>query len=636
MSFLPAPAQGGSQEDADARASEERRDAMSGSAVRRAVRLAGSAGRQWTIGLLGAVSAVSTTSLVIVAGLIFDLLLKRDDQAEATLNRLTETWSLRPLADSPWLATYDTSLLALIGLLFLLGVLEAALLLVLHRIAESGGLRVMARLQSAIGRHATRLGMRTAREVPPSKAGALLTEVCDQVRNEIAARWKIVPRTVVLLPLLLAVGLAMDFFLALYALLLWVFAGWVYRLYRGWLDHRIAACRELVEHRREVLRDRVQTELTVAMCHPETEPRADFEELAQRFRQPLQQAAFWEATRIPALVLLISLCVGLLALVVGLSSDANMTRVLLLALIYARGYMPARRLLQVWSEAGRGEQAAAEIFAFLDQTPAIVENDAARNLERPARSIRFEQVSMGQGGDAALESVTLDVPAGAQVALVDERTETLLLLTDLLLRVCDPDSGRVLIDDVDLREFSLSSVREQMAFVPRHGQLLTGTIADNLRCGRPGIMLDHLEQVAASCRVLDFIQQSSHGFHTTIGPLGRNPGPEIAFRLGLARALAGEPSVIVIEEPHEPRDNDARHQLDLAMAAATAGRTSIVIASRLSTLRTASRVLVFHQGQLHGQGEHTELLKQDALYRHLNYLWFNPFTEREDGSHTGG
>jgi ATP-binding cassette, subfamily B, bacterial len=72
------------------------------------------------------------------------------------------------------------------------------------------------------------------------------------------------------------------------------------------------------------------------------------------------------------------------------------------------------------------------------------------------------------------------------------------------------------------------------------------------------------------------------------------------------------------------------------MAAATAGRTSIVIASRLSTLRTASRVLVFHQGRLHGQGEHTELLKQDALYRHLNYLWFNPFTGREDGSHTGG
>jgi ABC-type multidrug transport system fused ATPase/permease subunit len=608
---------------------------MSCSAVRRASSLAGPAGRPWAVYPLSGLSAISTTLLIIVAGLICDLLMKRDDQIEATLNRLFESFSLRgwPIRLG-WIPT-TTSLLMLIGLLLVLGVIEAALLLAQHRIAESARLRVMARLQTDRATCCTRLGMRAAREVPPSKAGALLTEVCDQVRaRSLSAGGSC--RAPCAAALVVGGRLGDGLFLALYALLLCVFAGWVYRLYRGWLEHRIAACRELVEHRREVLRDRVQTELTVAMCHPETEPRADFEELAQRFRQPLRQAAFWEATRIPALVLLISSCVGLLALVVGLSSDANMTRVLLLALIYARGYMPARRLLQVWCDAGRGEQAAAEIFAFLDQTPAIVENDAARNLDRPARSIRFEQVSLGQGGDAALESVTLDVPAGAQVALVDERTETLLLLTDLLLRVCDPDSGRVLIDDVDLREFSLSSVRQQMAFVPRHGQLLTGTIADNLRCGRPGIMLDHLEQVAASCRVLDFIQQSSHGFHTTIGPLGRNPGPEIAFRLGLARALAGEPSVIVIEEPHEPRDNDARHQLDLAMAAATAGRTSIVIASRLSTLRTASRVLVFHQGQLHGQGEHTELLKQDALYRHLNYLWFNPFTERDDGSHTGG
>ncbi|MCL4202135.1 MAG: ABC transporter ATP-binding protein/permease [Pirellulaceae bacterium] len=609
---------------------------MSESAVRRAVRLAGSSGGQWATCALGAVSAVSTTALVIVVGLIFDLLLKRDDPSEATLSQLTESWSVRSLADWPWLATYDTSLLTLIALFFLLGLLEAALLLVLHRFAESAGLRVMARLQTVVGKHAVRLGMRTARDMPSSKAGELLTEACDQVRREVAARWRIAPRTVVLLPLLLAVGLAMDFFLALYALLLVVFAVWTHRLYRGWLDRHVAACQELAEHRREVLQDRMQTEVTVSTCSPETELRAEFEEHAQRFRQPLQQAAFWEATRIPALVLLVSLCAGLLALVVGLSSDANMTRVLLLSLIYARGYIPARRLRQIWSESGQGEQAAAEILDFLDQTPAIGPDGVSRELERPTRSIRFEDVSAARDAGAGLDAITLDIPAGARVAWVAERTETLLLLTDLLLRHCDPDSGRVLLDEVDLREFSLASVRRQFAFVPRYGQMLTGTIADNLRCGRPGIMLDRLEQVAASCRVLDFIQQSSHGFHTTIGPLGRNPGPEIAFRLGLARALAAEPSVIVIEEPHEPRDDDARHQLDLAMAAATDGRTSIVIASRLSTLRTASQVMVFHQGRLHSQGEHTELLKQDALYRHLNYLWFNPFTGSEDGSRTAG
>jgi ABC-type multidrug transport system fused ATPase/permease subunit len=609
---------------------------MSCTAVRRASSLAGPAGRPWAVYPLSGLSAISTTLLILVVGLICDLLIKRDAPIEQSLGRLFESGSLRGWGDWPWLATYDSSLLMLIGVLVVLGVLESALLLALHRTAESASFRVMARLQTLIGQQAARLGTRAAREVPPSKAGALLTEVCEQLRRDMAVRWRVAPRTFILLPLLLAVGLAMDFFLALYTLLLCVFAYWVYRLYRERVDRQSAACRQSAENRSGALRDRAQTELLIATRSPEAKPAAEFEEAAQRYRQPLRQAAAWEATRIPSLVLLISMCTGLLALVAGLSSDASMTRVLLLALLYARGYLPARRLLQVCSDAGSAETAASEILAFLDQTPLVQPDDGGRQLEPPARPIRFEQLSIGHATDAGLDSITLEVPAGSRVALVGDRPELLLLLTDLLLRYCDPDSGRVLIDGVDLREYSLASIRRQAAFAPRHGHLLSGTIADNLRCGRPGLDMERLEEVAASCRVLDFVQQSTHGFYTTIGPLGRSVDPAVAFRLGLARSIVVEPSLIVIEEPAEPQDEDTRHQLELAMAAATAGRTSIVLASRLNTLRTADQVFVFYEGRLHRQGEHSELLKHDALYRHLNYLWFNPYTGMGNASLPSG
>jgi ATP-binding cassette, subfamily B, bacterial len=600
---------------------------MSCPAIRRTLVLSRPAGRRWLICLLSVLSAVSTTLLILVVGLIGDLVVKRDRPVEPTLGDLLQGWAPRGWSDWPWWSSYDSSLLTLIGLLAVLGLLEAALLWMLHRTAESGSLRVMARLQSLIAHQALRRGTRADGAMPPDKVPVLLTEVCDQLRREIAARWRIAPRTLVLLPLLLAVGLAMDFFLALYTLLLCAFAYWVYRLYRERIDRQIAGCQQLADYRRGALCDRARTELAVAACHPEAKPGAEFEELAQRYRQPLRQAAAWEATRIPLLVLLISLGAGLLALVAGLSSDASMTRVLLLALLYARGFLPARRLRQIWADSSRAETAAAEILAFLDQPPTVGLDPAARRLEAPAQQIRFEQVSIRRDAGASLDSISLEIPAGGRFAFVADRSETLLLMTDLLLWNCDPDSGRVLIDGVDLREHSLASIRRQWAFAPHDGQLVTGTIADNLRCGRPGFTLEHLEPLAARCRILDFVQQSPHGFHTTIGPLGRAIDPAIAFRIGLARALAAEPSLIVIQEPLEPRDEDARHQLDLAMAAAaTTGRTSILLASRLSTLRSADRVFVFYQGRLHGQGAHAELLKQDALYRHLNYLWFNPYT----------
>ncbi len=599
---------------------------MNRDAVGRAIRLAGPLGLEWSITLWAVLSALTTTVLILVVGLICDLLIKRDDPITPTLERLLGGWTVQGWTDTAWMRGYDTSLMLLIAMLTVMAVVEAGLLWALHRQAERASFRVMARLQSRIAQQSVRLGARGDCEVPPDSAGQWLTSVSDQLRRELSARWKVVPRTVVLLPCLLAVGLAMDFFLALYTLILCVFAYWVYRLYRERIGQRIAACNQLAQNRSEALRDRAHTELLFATCHPESKPAAEFEEIAGRYRQPLQQAATWDATRIPILALIISLGVGLLALVVGLSSDASMTRVLLLTLLYARGYLPARRLLQVWAKPSGAETAAEKIVAFLECSPVVSPESATRELPAAARPIRFEQVTVHRGGAAELDSISLEIPAGRRVAWVADRQATLLALVDVLMRNRDPDQGRVLIDQLDWRDFSLSSIRRCVAFAPSDGHLVTGTIADNLRAGRPGLLLEDLEPIAASCRVLDFIQQTTHGFHTTIGPGGRTLDPAIAFRMGLARALAADPWLIVIQEPNEPQDEDARRQLERALAAATDGRTSILLASRLNTLRTADQVFVFYESRLHAQGEHSQLLKQDALYRHLNYLWFNPFT----------
>lgn len=598
---------------------------MGWSALGRAIRLGGVSGGRRLIWLWGGLSASATALLIVDIGLVANLLLSRNAQLRPSLHRILEDLLRRPAPDSTWLAAYDSSLLLLLGVFLLLALFEALFLLLLLRASESCSLQLMTRLQEAVRQHAARLGPGGSPERHAAEAETLLTDRCQQVREGLSVYWKAVPRAVMLLPLLLAVALAADFYLTLYALLLSLCAAWIYRLIHAQITSRASAARVQAMRRHESMKDQLHMGLVQATCSFQPPDPAGFAEAARRCQQQLRQAALLEAALLPSLVLLVSLCICLLAVVIGLSTNAGMTRVILLTLIFVRGYLPGKRLLTVWAGTRDTERAAAEVFAYLDRQPAVLPAVTAQPLAPMSKSLRFDDLTVTGQGVAGLQSASLQIPAGSRVAMVGSDRSGLAVLPHLLLRYRDPDRGSILIDDVPLAQLTLDSLRQQVAFAAADGRLMPGTIAENIRCGRLGFDQQQIEQAAAQSQVLDSIQPLPHGFHTTIGPRGRTVGPAMAFGIGLARALLAQPSLLIVEEPQDLDDQQAQHRLDLALQAAAQGRALIVLACRLPTLRSANRVYLFHEGRLQAEGDHSELLQKDALYRHLNYLWFNPY-----------
>jgi subfamily B ATP-binding cassette protein MsbA len=233
----------------------------------------------------------------------------------------------------------------------------------------------------------------------------------------------------------------------------------------------------------------------------------------------------------------------------------------------------------------------------------------------------------GHAGKPLLTNLSFDIPAGSLTAIVASDCHTPLTMVGLLLRHQDPTAGRILLDGTDLRSLTLRSLREQMAFAAADGMLFSATIVDNIRCGRVGHTQDQIDEAARQCAVLETIKSLPEGFATLVGPGGMNLPVSTAFRLGLARAMLGDPSVVIVQEPPETADEEELRAVDAALQRIRAERTLILIPSRLVALRAVERVYLIHQGQLQAEGTHTELLHAEALYRHLNYLLFTPFRD---------
>jgi subfamily B ATP-binding cassette protein MsbA len=319
---------------------------------------------------------------------------------------------------------------------------------------------------------------------------------------------------------------------------------------------------------------------------------------------------------------------ALFLLVVGLSPRPLPTGLAVLALILARLALPVVRLQRAIQTVQRADEAAEEVFAYLDRTPGVGQIAGAFACGGVTREIRWEGVAVaGHAGKPLLTDLSLSIPAGSRTAIVASDCHTPLTMVGLLLRHQDPTAGRILLDGTDLRSLTLRSLREQIAFAAADGMLFSGTIADNIRCGRAEYTQDQIDEAARRCEVYETVKRLPEAFATVVGPAGTNLPSSTAFRLGLARAVAGNPSVVIVQEPPETPDEEESLAIAAALQRVRAERTLIVIPANLAMLRGVERVLLIHQGRLHAEGTHTELLHANALYRHLNYILFTPFRD---------
>ena len=204
-----------------------------------------------------------------------------------------------------------------------------------------------------------------------------------------------------------------------------------------------------------------------------------------------------------------------------------------------------------------------------------------------------------------------------------------LAVACLIPRLIDPKSGRVLIDGRDLRDATLDSVRAQVATVLQADLVFTDSVLVNIGLGDPMNTLPRVIEAAKLTHAHNFIQDLPHGYDTIIGQLGHYLKPDEQYRIALARAYLHDPSILIVEEPNQPIDQDTKHFIDDTLARLSIGRTLILIPHRLSSVRASDHVIVLHNGRVEETGSPVQLQNESKLYRHLVYTEFNEYATGE-------
>jgi subfamily B ATP-binding cassette protein MsbA len=289
----------------------------------------------------------------------------------------------------------------------------------------------------------------------------------------------------------------------------------------------------------------------------------------------------------------------------------------LTALLLAQ--QPLRNLSQLWPTASTGVAAAERIFAAIDARPRIVNRTGAAPLVAKGGAVSFRDVGFAYQSDAGatLSGVSLDVPAGQKVALVGPSGAGKSTIFNLLLRFYDTQGGAIAVDGQDIQSVTLESLRTAIGVVTQEAVLFDESVADNIALGKPGASLGEIKAAARNAAAHDFIEAMPQGYATRVGEGGLKLSGGQRQRIAIARAMLRNAPILLLDEATSALDAESERQVQEALARLMKGRTTIVIAHRLSTVVDADRIYVLERGRVVQSGSHAELLAADGLYASL-------------------
>ena len=488
------------------------------------------------------------------------------------------------------------------------------------------GLRIVADLQRRAFSHLIQLDLAFFKRNPTGNLIAHLTSDAYLIRQAASSTLTSLVKDLLTVFLLVALMFYENWRLALVVFLVFPMAAWPISSLGKRMRKVITITQGEVGSFTTLLTETFQGVRHVKAYGMETYESTRAERMIERLFSLYMKATRTRAMTTPMMEVLGGLAIAVViwyggSQVIAGKSEPGAFFALFTALLLA--YRPIRSIANLNTALQEGLAAAQRVFAVLDQRSDIVEKKNARSLLVNGGGIKFNAVKFSYLDEIpALGDITIEVSAGQTVALVGPSGAGKSTILNLIPRFYDVNSGSVEVDGQDVRSLTLSSLRNAIALVSQEVALFDDTVRANISYGRPDADMNEIVAAANSAAAHDFITSLPDGYDTLVGERGARLSGGERQRIAIARALLKNAPILLLDEAMAALDAESEREVQTALATLKRGRTTLVIAHRLATVRDADRIYVFDKGRVVEQGSHAELLSLDGLYSRLYALQF--------------